>query len=330
MEQISLAHGNGGRLTRDLIEKVFKPHFANPLLDLDCDAAFLPPLLKPCFATDGYTVKPIFFPGGDIGSLAIHGAINDLAVSGAAIRYISLAFIIEEGFLFADLEKIAQSIARACQESHAVVVVGDTKVVPKGEAPGVYLMASAIGERFCDHLAPRHIRAGDCLIASGTLGDHGAAVMLAREEFGLSGDLPSDSASVLALAQSAAQFPGLRAMRDPTRGGLATACHELAKAAGCMMEIFEAALPINDAVRTIAAILGYDPLYFASEGKIIALIAKEEAEGLLASWRLLPEGQHAAIIGVVHEGVPQVILKTAFGGKRLVPELSFDPLPRIC
>ncbi len=330
MDRITLAHGNGGRLTRELIDTCFAPYFANPLLDTEVDAACLPALNKPAVAVDGYTVKPIFFPGGNIGSLAIHGAINDLAVSGATIRYLSLAFIIEEGFLVADLKQIAQSMAHACQGVGAVVVVGDTKVVPKGEAPGLYVAVSAIGERFCEHWSPKRIQAGDCLVASGTLGDHGAAVMLARAEFGLSGHLLSDSGSVLALAQKAAAFSGLRAMRDPTRGGIATVCHEFARACHLMFELDESTLPIREEVRTIAAILGYDPLYFASEGKIMAVIAPEEADDLVAAWRLLPEGKEAAIIGVVQNGPAKVALKTSIGGRRLVPELSFDPLPRIC
>jgi len=330
---ILLAHGNGGRLMRELIDEVFVRHLGNPWLDTGADAATVPLGGRQLvLTTDAFTVQPLEFPGGDIGSLAVNGTVNDLAVAGAIPLYLTLSAIIEEGFEVAQLERIVASIARAAAAAAGVVVVaGDTKVVRRGEGGGLYLATTGVGLRA--HAAPPgpvEAREGDRLLVSGPVGDHGIAVLLAREEFGLSGELASDCASVLGLAQALLPLPGLRCMRDPTRGGLATAAHELCRASGLGVALDQAAIPIRPAVQAVCDMLGYDPLYLACEGRILALVAEREAEAALAAWRGLPEGREAAIVGALRAGRPCVTLRTALGGERLVQELEDDPLPRIC
>lgn len=329
---ILLAHGNGGRLMRELIDSVFVRHLGNPWLDAGADAAAVPLGGRELvLTTDAFTVQPLEFPGGDIGSLAVNGTVNDLAVAGAVPLYLTLNAIIEEGFEIARLERIAASIAGAAGAAGAVVVAGDTKVVRRGEGGGLYLAMTGAGLRA--HAAPpgpAEAREGDRLLVSGPVGDHGTAVLLAREEFGLSGELASDCASVLGLAQALLPLPGLRWMRDPTRGGLATAAHELCRASGLAAVLDQAAIPIRPAVQAVCDMLGYDPLYLACEGRILAVVAEREAGAALAAWRRLPEGQEAAIVGALRAGRPSVALRTPLGGERLLQELEDDPLPRIC
>lgn len=329
---IALAHGNGGRYMRELIEEIFVRHLGNGNLDVHLDAAPIPALSGELMVTtDGFTVKPLEFPGGDIGSLAVHGTVNDLAVSGATPWYLTLNAFIEEGLEIARLDRLIASMARAAREAGVCILAGDTKVVARGEGGGLYLATTGIGVRpFGLRLGMEAIRPGDCLLASGSMGDHGIAVMLAREEFGLRGDLASDAGSVLNLTQALLPFSGLRFMRDPTRGGLATVAQEIAKSSGLRLRLRETAIPVRDQVRAVCEILGYDPLYLACEGKVIAVIAPEQAEPALASWRSLPNGAEAAIIGVVETGDPLVILETELGGARILEELEEDPLPRIC
>lgn len=329
---IGLAEGNGGRRMRALIDEVFRARFANPDLDLRADAA--------CVAvhggeivitTDGFTVQPLEYPGGDIGSLAVYGTVNDLAVSGATPRYLALGVIIEEGFARAQLERIADSIAAAARMTGVAIVTGDTKVVPRGHGGGLYLTTTGIGER-----APgtrtgiEYITPGDRALISGPVGDHGTAVLLAREQFGLRGDLRSDAASVLPLVAALRDLPGLRFLRDPTRGGLATVMHEIAAGANLGVRLHETVIPVRDPVRSVCDILGYDPLFLACEGRVVAVVAAADAATALARWRALPDGGAAAIIGEIEAGSAGLVMATRDGGERWIGELEDDPLPRIC
>lgn len=329
---VRLAHGNGGRLMRELIEQLFARHLSNPLLDVSSDAASLPPTTGELLVTtDGFTVKPLEFPGGNIGSLAVHGTVNDLAVAGAMPRYLTLNAFIEEGFELAQLERIVAGVARAARESGVAVVAGDTKVLPRGEGGGIYLATTGVGVRAsAARLGMERIRAGDAILVSGPVGDHGTAVMLAREQFGLRGDLQSDAASVLPFTQAIWQLPGLRFMRDPTRGGVATVAHEIARGTGLGVHLAAPRIPVREPVSAVCEMLGYDPLYLACEGRVVAVVAENEAAAALAAWRALPLGRDAQIIGGLSTGKAQVVLETEFGGERLLEELEEEPLPRIC
>jgi hydrogenase expression/formation protein HypE len=331
--RIGLAHGNGGRYMRELIQDVFARHLGGGVLDTDLDACPLPPLPEGevVFTTDGFTVQPLEFPGGDIGSLAVHGTTNDLAVAGATPLYLSLNVFIEEGLEMAVLERIVASLARAAADVGVDVAAGDTKVLPRGEGGGLYLATTGLGVRPAGlRLGMNHIRPGDRLLVSGSVGDHGISVMLAREQFGLRGDLLSDAASVLPLTRALLDLEGLRFMRDPTRGGLATVAHEIARAAGVSVRLREADIPVRDPVRSVCEMLGYDPFYLACEGRVVAVLEADAAEEALARWRVLPGGADAALIGEIDaEGRP-VVIETELGGRRMLEELEDDPLPRIC
>lgn len=328
---ISLAHGNGGRFMRELIDDIFARHLANPGLDVQADAV---PLAldggELLFTTDGFTVQPLEFPGGNIGTLAIHGTCNDLAVAGATPRYLSLNAFIEEGLEIATLDRIVRSLAAAARECDVQVVAGDTKVVRRGEGGGLYLATTGIGVRHPHRVGLDRIRAGDTLLVSGPVGDHGIAVMLAREAFELQGDLQSDAASVLPYTHSALEFAGLRFMRDPTRGGLATVCHEIHRATGLGVVLQQDSVPIRDTVQGVCDMLGYDPLYLACEGRVVAVVSAADAVPLLERWRSLPQGHAAAVIGHLADNPRHVLLQTALGGERILEELEDDPLPRIC
>jgi hydrogenase expression/formation protein HypE len=328
---ISLAHGNGGRYMRELIDEIFARHLANPELDVQADAV---PIDinggEVLFTTDGFTVQPLEFPGGNIGSLAVHGTTNDLAVAGATPKYLSLNAFIEEGLEIALLERIIKSLAKTAAAIGVKVVAGDTKVLRRGEGGGLYLATTGVGIRNGHALGMGNIKNGDTIIVSGPVGDHGIAVMLAREEFGLRGDIQSDSASVLNLTQAAQQYEGLRFMRDPTRGGLATVCSELHRATGMGVRLTQAALPVRDPVQSVCDMLGYDPMYLACEGRVVAVVKSSEAKQLVETWRSLEGGQGAAIIGRIDSGIQHVLLETDIGGERILEELEDDPLPRIC
>lgn len=329
---IGLAHGNGGRYMRELITTVFARHLGNPLLNIQADAVPLPRHTEDLLiTTDGFSVQPLEFPGGDIGSLAVHGTVNDLAVCGATPRYFTLNAFIEEGLEVAILDRVIASLARTAAEAGVQVVAGDTKVVRRGEGGGLYLATTGVGTRppgLC--LGIDQIRPGDAVLVSGPVGEHGVAVMLAREQFGLRGNLRSDCASVYPLTQALLGLPGLRFMRDPTRGGLATVAHEIAHATGLRLRLDAQAIPVREEVRAFCEILGYDPLYLACEGRVVAVVAPEEAEQALAAWNSLGQGREAALIGRLETGRPQVVLATELGGERLLDELEDDPLPRIC
>jgi len=328
---ISLAHGNGGRLMRELIEELFAPALKNPHLDTRADAVALPieANRELLVTTDGFTVQPLEFPGGNIGSLAVHGTVNDLAVSGAEPRFMTLSIFLEEGLEIVRLRRVIAALADAARDSGIAVVAGDTKVVGRGDCDGIYLAATGIGFRPRGvRLGLDHVRAGDRLLVSGPIGEHGAAVLLARQEFGLRGDLKSDAASVWPQARALMAVAGLRFMRDPTRGGLATVAHELARATQLSVHLSEQAIPISDPVLSVCELLGFDPLYLACEGRLVAVVAAEAAEGALGALReVAPE---AMLIGEMRQAPPQVVLATAFGGLRALDELEDDPLPRIC
>jgi hydrogenase expression/formation protein HypE len=328
---ISLAHGNGGRYMRELIEEIFARHLANPDLDVQADA--VPITLDGeniLFTTDGFTVQPLEFPGGNIGSLAVHGTTNDLAVAGAIPKYLSLNAFIEEGLEIATLERIIKTLAETAAEIGVKVVCGDTKVVRRGEGGGLYLATTGVGIRNGHVLSMKNSRDGDSIIVSGPVGDHGIAVMLAREAFGLRGDIQSDAASVLQLTISAHAFAGLRFMRDPTRGGIATVCSEIQRATGLGVRLQQTQLPVRDPVQSVCDMLGYDPMYLACEGRVVAVVDPSQAQALLQTWQALEEGRQAAIIGQIDQDIPYVLMETEIGGERILEELEDDPLPRIC
>ena len=330
-DRISLAHGNGGRFMRELIEEIFARHLGRDELDTQADA--VPIALNGgdvLITTDGFTVQPLEFPGGDIGSLAVHGTTNDLAVAGARPLYLTLNAFIEEGFEIAALDRIVASLARAARESGVRITAGDTKVLRRGEGGGLYLATTGVGVRL-PGVVPSldRIVDGDVIIVSGPVGDHGTAVMLAREDFGLRGDLVSDAGPVMALTESLLGFDGLRFMRDPTRGGIASIAHEIHRATGLGVR-FEPTIPVRDPVQSVCDMLGYDPYYLACEGRVLAVIAPDQAEAALAAWRGLEEGSDAARIGRISAQDKRVILETSLGGERFLEELEDDPLPRIC
>ena len=330
--RILLAHGNGGRLMRELIADIFAKHLGNPLLDTDADAVTLPPLDGELMVTtDGFTVQPLEFPGGNLGSLAVHGVVNDLAVAGADPRYLTLSALIEEGLDVDVLDRLIASFAEAARRNGVAVVAGDTKVVRRGEGGGLYLTVAGIGvKRAQTPLDIQSIAPGDVVLVSGPVGDHGISVMLAREQFGLSGELCSDSASVLPLAQAVRDLPGLRFMRDPTRGGLATVAHEISRACGHSVVLDQSAVPLRSQVVSVCEMLGYDPYYLACEGRVVAVADMATAKETLTRWQALSEGIDASIIGRIESGGSRVILETTLGGRRILDELEDDPLPRIC
>ena len=330
-DRISLAHGNGGRFMRELIEEVFARHLGMDELDTQADA--VPIVLNGgdvLITTDGFTVQPLEFPGGDIGSLAVHGTTNDLAVAGARPLYLTLNAFIEEGFEIAVLDRIVASLARAARESGVRVAAGDTKVLRRGEGGGLYLATTGVGVRL-PGVVPSldRIEDGDIIIISGPVGDHGTAVMLAREDFGLRGDLVSDAGPVMALTETLLGFDGLRFMRDPTRGGIASIAHEIHRATGFGVR-FEPTIPVRDPVQSVCDMLGYDPYYLACEGRVLAVVAPGQADAALAAWRELDAGRDAARIGRISAQDKRVILETELGGERFLEELEDDPLPRIC
>ena len=333
-ELVTLAHGSGGKATQALVEGLFLEELGNPLLAPLSDSALLDLNgSRLAFTTDSYVVKPLFFPGGDIGELAVNGTVNDLAVAGARPLALSAGFVIEEGFPIADLRRIAASMGQAAAAAGVPVATGDTKVVERGNADGLYLTTAGIGVVAAGvALGPERVRPGDRVLVSGTLGDHGMAVMVARGDLQLEVDLQSDTAPVHELASALLDLgDALRWMRDPTRGGLATALNELAQQAQAAVSLDETSLPLRQAVIGTCEILGIDPLYVASEGRLVAVVAADAADGALALLRSHALGADAAIVGeVLAEPEGFVLLQTSFGGSRVVDMLVGDPLPRIC
>jgi hydrogenase expression/formation protein HypE len=326
---VTLAHGAGGKATRALVEQLFVQELDNPLLAPLGDSALLDLAgTGLAFTTDSFVVRPLFFPGGDIGTLAVNGTVNDLAVAGATPVALSAGFVVEEGFAVADLRRIAASMAAAARAAGVVVATGDTKVVERGKADGVFVNTSGVGVVAAGvDLGPARVRPGDRVLVSGTLGDHGIAVLVARGDLKLESELVSDCAPVHELAAALLELgPDLRFMRDPTRGGLATALNELAADSGLAVVLDERTLPVKAEVAGACEILGLDPLYVANEGKLVAVVAADTAER--AARALGPE---AAIVGELREEpAGLVVLETALGGTRIVDMLVGDPLPRIC
>lgn len=327
---VRLAHGNGGRLMRELLETRVYPALGVRESATDAAPVAARPGWLPYLSSDSFTVQPLFFPGGDIGTLAIHGTLNDLAVSGAEPAALTLNLVLEEGFPLADLERILVSAGCAARAAGVSIVGGDTKVVPRGQGSGVVIATTGLGWRDPALSLDIHaVRPGDAVLVSGPFGDHGTAVMLAREQFGLESDLVSDVACVLELARLAWSLPGVRFLRDPTRGGLTSVMHEIARASGCGANLAEAAIPLRDPVRGACSLLGFNPLQLACEGRIVAIAAPEIADVLLRHWQAHPQGRDAARIGLLTAD-PGVCLTTPLGGRRWLEELGEDPLPRIC
>ncbi len=343
-EQITLAHGSGGRAMHELIEGLFLEYLRNPLLEaLEDQAVFeIGDGTRPsrlAFTTDSYVVDPIFFPGGDIGRLAINGTVNDLCVSGARPLYLSAGFILEEGFPVADLRRILTSMRAAATEAGVEVVTGDTKVVQKGSADKIFINTSGIGVIESPiHLSASHAQVGDKVILSGMIGDHGTTIMIARGELELETEIESDTAPLNSLVQvmldeaaRAHTADAIHCLRDPTRGGVATTLNEIALSSEVCIEIHEDRIPVREEVKGACEILGLDPLYVANEGKLIAIVSAEIAESLIARMRENLYGHNACIIGEVKlepQGI--VAMRTGFGGTRIVDMLVGEQLPRIC
>lgn len=337
-DTITLAHGAGGKATQTLIEALFLEEFRNPTLEqLEDQATFAAPPAtdgaRMAFTTDSFVVSPLFFPGGDIGELAVNGTVNDLAMSGARPRYLSAGFILEEGFPVADLRRIVRSMAAAAAAAGVQVVTGDTKVVQRGKADGCYINTAGVG--VIGHqldLGAGRVRPGDAVVVSGPIGDHGVTVMLARGELDIESDVESDTAPLSELVDTLlASVAGVRCMRDATRGGVATILNEIAQSSEVAVVVDEKAVPVRTEVRGASELLGIDPLYVACEGRLVAIVDGSEAEAAVAALRSHPLGREAAIVGRVKDDPPTlVLLKTEFGGTRIVDLMVGDPLPRIC
>jgi len=330
-EIITLDYGSGGKKTSRLIEELILPALDNDALRELSDGALLPGAEKLVFSTDSFVVSPLFFPGGDIGKLAVCGTVNDIAMCGGEPRYLSCALIIEEGFPMKDLERVIASLRDAARKAGVQVVTGDTKVVERGRGDGLYINTAGIGALRHPGLSPRNIRSGDAVIVSGSVGDHGTAVMLARSGMA-QGGIESDCAALNGLAQAVLSTgEGVRVLRDPTRGGVATTLNEFVEGAALGIELEEEAIPVRGGVRAACDLLGLEPLYCANEGKLLAVVAPERAKDVLAAMRRTPEGAQAAVIGRVTERFPgRVVMQTALGGKRILQKLTGAQLPRIC
>ncbi|OLT17042.1 hydrogenase expression/formation protein HypE [Actinomadura sp. CNU-125] len=338
-ERVTLAHGAGGKATQTLVEALFVEAFRNPALEtLDDGAVLSVDGGRLVFTTDSHVVSPLFFPGGDIGELAVNGTVNDLAVCGARPLYLSAGFVLEEGFPVDDLRRIVASMADAAARAGVSVVTGDTKVVERGKADGCFITTSGIGVldgAALDGaaLGASAVRPGDAVLVSGPIGDHGVTVMLARGELDFEADLTSDTAALhgITAALLDAVPGGVRMMRDATRGGVATVLNEIAQASGLGVVLDEAAVPVRPAVAGACELLGIEPLYVACEGRFVAVVAGDRADAALAALRGHPLGADAAIVGTVRDDPPGlVLLRTAFGGTRIADMLVGDPLPRIC
>ncbi len=331
---VTLAHGSGGKPMHELIEQIFAKHLSNELLNSGDDGARLDvPAGKLAFSTDSYVISPLFFRGGNIGKLAVCGTVNDLSTSGAVPKYLSCGFIIEEGFLLEELEEIVVSMAETARESGVLVVTGDTKVVPKGAADKLFINTSGIG------LIPEgrdisghHAEPGDKIIVTGTLGDHGCAILLEREQLGIKTNIKSDCAPLAGLVQELlAATGGVHVLRDPTRGGLATTLNEIALQSNAGIKLLEENLPIKEETAGICGMLGMDPLYMANEGKMVVIVSPGEAERALAALKAHAYGRQACVIGeVLKNQAGRVFMETISGGSRIIDMLQREQLPRIC
>ncbi|MET0050316.1 MAG: hydrogenase expression/formation protein HypE [Candidatus Thiodiazotropha sp.] len=331
---VDMSHGSGGRAMAQLIGELFVKHLDNELLRQGNDQASFPvDAGRLVMSTDGHVISPLFFPGGDIGSLAVHGTINDVCMSGAKPLYLSAGFILEEGFPLADLERIVMSMGRAAAAAGVPVVTGDTKVVEKGKGDGVFITTTGVG------VVPEGVnisgdraRPGDAILLSGSIGDHGVAIMASRENLSFETTVESDSAALHTLVAAMVDAaPSIHCLRDPTRGGLATTLNELAQQSGVGMRLDESAIPVKPQVAAACELLGLDPLYVANEGKLICICPAQQAEAVLAAMRAHPQGRDAAIIGEVSDDPHGFIeMRTRFGGNRVVDWLAGEQLPRIC
>jgi hydrogenase expression/formation protein HypE len=332
--RVDMSHGSGGRAMAQLIDELFLAVFDNEWLRrLNDQACFAVPTGRMVMATDSHVVWPLFFPGGDIGCLSVHGTINDVAMSGARPLYLSATFILEEGFPLADLRRIVESMGAAARDAHVPIVTGDTKVVEKGKGDGVFITTTGVG------IVPEAVdisgdraRPGDKVLVSGTLGDHGVAIMSFRENLEFETTIRSDTAALHGLvAAMVAAVPGIRCLRDPTRGGLAATLNEFARASGVGFRIREKEVPVRPEVHAACEFLGLDPLYVANEGKLVAVCAPGDAERLLAAMRAHPLGRDAAIVGEAIEDPHRFVqMETGLGGSRMVDWLAGEHLPRIC
>ncbi|HYN28601.1 MAG TPA: hydrogenase expression/formation protein HypE [Dermatophilaceae bacterium] len=332
---VTLAHGAGGKSSAALTEAVFLPAFGNPALDLLGDSAVLDVAsgVRLAFSTDSYVVSPIRFPGGSIGHLAVHGTVNDLAVAGAVPRWLSAAFVLEEGVAVQTLREVVADMRAAASDAGVEIVAGDTKVVPRGAADLLYVTTAGVGVVPAGrHLGAHLVRPGDAVVLSGSMGRHGMAVMLARDELAIEADITSDTAALNGLVEALlAAVPGTRWMRDATRGGVGTVANELARASGLGVVLQEERLPVQPVVRGACDLLGIDPIYVANEGLLVAVVPAPDADAAVQALRASPLGSDAVVVGEVVDGPAGLVaMRTTFGGTRLVDLLVGDPLPRIC
>ncbi|WP_456393427.1 hydrogenase expression/formation protein HypE [Persephonella sp.] len=332
MKQILLSHGGGGEETQKLIKELFFRYFSNPILERMEDAAVLETGRKIAFTTDSFTVSPIFFKGGNIGKLAVAGTVNDIAMMGAKPLYMSCSFIIEEGLPFEELEEIVKSMAEEMEKSGVKIVTGDTKVVPRGSADKIFINTTGIGEIIYEGISASNLKEGDVIIVSGTMGDHGACIMAQREGIELEGELSSDCATLWPLVENLINANiTIKAMRDPTRGGLAAVLNEWAEQSAIGIEVEEEKIPIKEEVQGMCELLGLEPLSLANEGKLIVAVPEEEAEKAVEALRKHPLGKDAQIIGkVVSDHRGRVVLKSSYGSKRILEPPAGELLPRIC
>lgn len=332
--KVEMIHGSGGKAMAQLIDQLFLQAFSNPWLEqMNDQACFNLAAGRVVMATDSHVISPLFFPGGDIGALSVHGTVNDVAMSGAVPKYLSAGFILEEGFPLADLERIVISMAKAAEEAGVAIVTGDTKVVERGKGDGCFINTTGVGivpEGVC--MGGEKVQPGDKILVSGTLGDHGVAIMSLRENLTFETTIESDSQSLNDLvAEMVAEVPDIHCLRDPTRGGLSATLNEIAQQSGIGMQIYEARIPVKPQVKAACEFLGLDPLYVANEGKLVAFCPADQAERLLEVMRSHPQGSEAAIIGeVTADELGFVQMQTAFGGNRMVDWINGEQLPRIC
>ena len=332
---VELSHGAGSRASAQLIEEVFAKHFTNEWLDEGHDGALLPAIRRPvAVSCDAHVVSPLFFPGGDIGKLAVCGTVNDVAMCGAHPLYLTASFIIEEGFALADLERIVKSMAQVAKEAGVAIVTGDTKVVERGKADGVFICTSGIGEQFenTETVSGKRAQPGDVVLVSGAIGDHGTAILSRRQGLTFLTDLESDCAPLNKMVEAIMKASShVHVLRDPTRGGLAATLNEIATQSKVGIELNESAIVVHEAVNAACEFLGLDPLYVANEGKLIAICPEEEAQAVLEAMRTDPRGKEAAIVGrVTEDNAGYVEMVTTVGGRRAVDWLNAEQLPRIC
>jgi hydrogenase expression/formation protein HypE len=333
-DRILLDHGSGGKISHRLTTEMLLPTFSSPILsELNDGAIFDLQGMRVAFSTDSYTVEPIFFPGGSIGELAINGTVNDIAMCGGNPVYLSVALIIEEGFSMEDLERILNDMGNAAAKANVTVVTGDTKVVPKGALDKIFINTSGIGLIAPDiHIAGRNAQAGDRIILSGTIADHGITILTQREGFSFESSLSSDTAPLNHMVRDMLKTsPAIHVLRDPTRGGVGTALNEIAEKSRIGIRIYEANIPLKREVVSACELLGFDPLYLANEGKLLAFVPPQDADAVLQTIKDNPYGRDAAVIGEViqnHSG--QVVMETRIGGSRIVDMLAGEQLPRIC